>query len=122
MKSCYQCDKEVQWLSPDSRCGDCTRLTPEQVRGEEPMPEEAEQELENFINKYNFKEEGDEEDMIVLVSELKGHRLQLNILYDNEFTAYDLFVDTSSKVYKKVYDDSELISFINSSRNVLNSL
>ena len=122
MKSCYQCDKEVQWLAPDSRCGDCTRLTPEQVRGEEPMPEEAEQELENFINKYNFKEEGDEEDMIVLVSELKGHRLQLNILYDNEFTAYDLFVDTSSKVYKKVYDDSELISFINSSRNVLNSL
>lgn len=31
--TCYQCDKIVTWLAPDSRCGDCTRLTPDEVRG-----------------------------------------------------------------------------------------
>lgn len=30
---CYQCEKEVNWLAPDSRCKDCTRLTPEEVVG-----------------------------------------------------------------------------------------
>lgn len=33
MKHCYQCDKATKWLAPDSRCGDCTRLTPEEVQG-----------------------------------------------------------------------------------------
>lgn len=30
-KTCYQCDRPVTWLAPDSRCGDCTRLTPEEL-------------------------------------------------------------------------------------------
>lgn len=34
MKHCYQCDAEVSYLFGDSRCGKCTRLDPEQVRGE----------------------------------------------------------------------------------------
>ena len=33
MKHCYQCDKATEWLAPDSRCGECTRLTPEEVQG-----------------------------------------------------------------------------------------
>lgn len=37
---CYQCDKEVQWLAPDSRCGECTRWTPEEIRGEVPHEED----------------------------------------------------------------------------------
>jgi|GEM_PF-5214676 len=28
---CYQCDKPVNWLAPDSRCKDCTHLTPEEL-------------------------------------------------------------------------------------------
>lgn len=40
LKECYQCEKEVYWLAPDSRCGNCTRYTPEQIRGEEPMDED----------------------------------------------------------------------------------
>ncbi len=32
---CYQCEKDVHWLASDSRCKDCTRLTPEEVRGDE---------------------------------------------------------------------------------------
>lgn len=39
MKNCYQCDRETAWLAPDSRCTDCTRMTPEEVRGEY-QPEE----------------------------------------------------------------------------------
>lgn len=31
MKNCYQCDKPVEWLAPDGRCGECTRLTPDEV-------------------------------------------------------------------------------------------
>jgi len=31
---CYECDRETKWLAPDSRCGDCTRCTPEEVTGE----------------------------------------------------------------------------------------
>ena len=31
---CYQCDKDVSYLFADSRCKDCTRLTPEEVTGE----------------------------------------------------------------------------------------
>lgn len=40
MKTCYQCEEETEWLAPDSRCGQCTRLTPEQVKGEQPINEE----------------------------------------------------------------------------------
>jgi hypothetical protein len=31
---CYQCDKATTYLFDDSRCASCTRLTPEEVRGE----------------------------------------------------------------------------------------
>ena len=31
---CYQCDRETEWLAPDSRCSDCTRFTPEELKGE----------------------------------------------------------------------------------------
>ena len=32
--TCYQCEKAVRYLFDDSRCKDCTRLTPEEMRGE----------------------------------------------------------------------------------------
>lgn len=32
---CYQCEEQTEWLAPDSRCGKCTRYTPEEIRGEE---------------------------------------------------------------------------------------
>lgn len=32
--SCYQCEKGTNWLAPDSRCGDCTRYTPKEIRGD----------------------------------------------------------------------------------------
>lgn len=38
---CYQCEEEVNWLAPDSRCKNCTHLTPEQVMGEQPIEEEG---------------------------------------------------------------------------------
>jgi len=28
---CYQCHKNAVWLAPDSRCGECTRYTPDEV-------------------------------------------------------------------------------------------
>lgn len=31
---CYQCGRQTTWLAPDSRCGTCTRLTADEVRGE----------------------------------------------------------------------------------------
>lgn len=31
---CYQCDKKVHYLFADSRCKDCTRQTPDEVKGE----------------------------------------------------------------------------------------
>ena len=34
-KRCYQCNVEVRYLFDDGRCGGCTRLTPEEVRGDE---------------------------------------------------------------------------------------
>ena len=34
MKTCYECDKDCNYLFDDGRCKDCTRLTPEEVRGE----------------------------------------------------------------------------------------
>ena len=39
-KECYQCGKKVQWLAPDSRCGECTRYTPEEITGEETFSDE----------------------------------------------------------------------------------
>lgn len=30
---CYQCGTPVHWLSLDSRCKHCTRLTPEEITG-----------------------------------------------------------------------------------------
>lgn len=32
-KICYQCEKRVVYLFDDGRCKDCTRMTPEEVRG-----------------------------------------------------------------------------------------
>ena len=32
--TCYQCLHTVKWLNEDSRCKDCTRLTPEETRGD----------------------------------------------------------------------------------------
>lgn len=29
LKPCYQCDRLVAWLAPDSRCSQCTRMTPD---------------------------------------------------------------------------------------------
>ena len=34
-KRCYQCDVKTLWLAPDSRCGACTRFTPDEIRGGE---------------------------------------------------------------------------------------
>jgi hypothetical protein len=33
--NCYECDKPVNYLFPDGRCGACTRLTPEEMTGAE---------------------------------------------------------------------------------------
>jgi hypothetical protein len=33
--TCYQCDRETAYLFSDSRCCDCTRLTVEEVTGEQ---------------------------------------------------------------------------------------
>ena len=48
--NCYQCDKAVKYLFPDSRCGACTRLTPEEVQGVAQAPaseaQEAQEELD----------------------------------------------------------------------------
>lgn len=34
IKTCYQCETDVKYLFDDGRCSACTRLTPEEVRGE----------------------------------------------------------------------------------------
>lgn len=34
-KVCYQCESKVHYLFDDGRCGKCTRLSPEEVKGEE---------------------------------------------------------------------------------------
>lgn len=31
-KPCYQCDRRVPWLAPDSRCSFCTRLVREDLQ------------------------------------------------------------------------------------------
>ncbi len=36
MQICYQCEAETEYLFDDSRCSKCTRLTPEEIRGEYP--------------------------------------------------------------------------------------
>ena len=46
MTTCYQCEKECNYLFDDSRCWECTRLTPEEVRGEENFEDEDEKEDE----------------------------------------------------------------------------
>lgn len=33
-KTCYQCEEECNYLFPDARCKDCTRITPEELRGD----------------------------------------------------------------------------------------
>lgn len=34
--SCYECGLPVKWLAPDSRCGNCTQVTVDEVRGHDP--------------------------------------------------------------------------------------
>lgn len=41
MSFCYQCDEPVAYLFADGRCGNCTRLTPEEVRGEAQFDDET---------------------------------------------------------------------------------
>ena len=36
MLTCYRCERDTEWLAPDSRCGDCTNWTPEEITGETP--------------------------------------------------------------------------------------
>lgn len=123
MKECYQCGKEVHWLAPDSRCGDCTRLTPEQVRGEEPMPGEAEQALDKFCTKHGLKEgDFDEEDMDIMTGYIKDNYVQLNIFHNSDFIAYDLYVNGQSVVYKKAEGDIELLLFISEAEKALANL
>ena len=33
LSECYQCGIKTAWLAPDSRCGDCTRLTVDEIKG-----------------------------------------------------------------------------------------
>ena len=39
-KTCYQCLDTVLWLAPDSRCQNCTRYTPAEIRGDEAFLED----------------------------------------------------------------------------------
>lgn len=48
MKFCYQCDAQVTYLFADARCAKCTRLTPEEVRGE-PKENDMRQSNENTV-------------------------------------------------------------------------
>lgn len=43
MKKCYQCGEETSWLATDSRCTNCTRVTPEEARGESQPAEEPDE-------------------------------------------------------------------------------
>lgn len=49
MKFCYQCDAQVTYLFADARCAKCTRLTPEEVRGE-PKENDMRQSNENTVD------------------------------------------------------------------------
>lgn len=31
---CYECDRLVNWLAPDSRCKKCTRMLPEEIKSQ----------------------------------------------------------------------------------------
>jgi hypothetical protein len=47
-KECYQCGDPVMWLAPDSRCGDCTGYTPDEiVNGRQEVESK-----DNFISVY----------------------------------------------------------------------
>jgi len=49
MKFCYQCDAQVTYLFADARCAKCTRLTPEEVRGE-PKENDMRERQENTVD------------------------------------------------------------------------
>ena len=49
--TCYECDKEVLHLFDDSRCGQCTRLTPEEVKTSHSVVERDRVEDINFIGR-----------------------------------------------------------------------
>lgn len=117
MKTCYQCDKEVHWLAPDSRCGDCTRLTPEQVRGEEPMPDEAEQEFEAFLKRYGICEQTmpTVEGVCTMSSMYRGCQFKVDIV-DCE---YKFTVNDDVLVQIDVEEDKQIIEFINEAENAI---
>ena len=48
MHECYQCENKVEWLAPDSRCGACTRWTPEEILGEDEEYEALRLEIEQL--------------------------------------------------------------------------
>ena len=121
-KSCYQCDKEVNWLAPDSRCGDCTRWTPEQVRGEEPAPEEAENLLYGMIEKYGFIIVIESIDLYVYTSQFKNNNLALNIQDKDNHSYYELHINNEVKLSKSISTDQELINFVNASIHLLNNI
>lgn len=124
MKECYQCGKEVQWLAPDSRCSDCTRLTPEQITGEEPMPGDLEEVLEAFLKKYGLVEEDLEEDMSIFIGQYKGNHLQLNIFLntDTGHAAYHLFLAGGTVSYQVAETDQQAVSFFYKAEKALDSL
>lgn len=80
MKFCYQCDAQVTYLFADARCAQCTRLTPEEVRGE-PLENDMRQsndktvELEVQIKKVTDKayliDHGGEEEVWMPKSQVK---------------------------------------------------
>lgn len=49
MKFCYQCDAQVTYLFADARCAKCTRLTPEEVRGE-PLENDMRRSNDNTVD------------------------------------------------------------------------
>lgn len=52
---CYQCDEVTTWLAPDSRCKNCTRMTPEEIQGCETVEPELEDEQElNFTPDHDW--------------------------------------------------------------------
>ena len=48
-QECYECERKVNYLFPDSRCGDCTRVTPEELRGD-PTDDDRRDSLEEKEN------------------------------------------------------------------------
>lgn len=118
MKTCYQCDKEVEWLAPDSRCGDCTRLTPEQIIGEELMPDEAEQELDAFFKRYGLCEQA-VEGIYRVAALYRGCAFQVDLIEGEEHTTHKFSVNDVVLVDINVSEDKQTIEFINAAEKAI---